>query len=179
MSKRCYSKWPIGPRWITFHFVAKAVYLLFLGLIPITCRFTGSDYTVQCNSLHLQFHQHLHMSWWRHQMETFSALPICCAGNSAQRPVTFSFDVSFDLRLNQQFSKQWRHGCFEIHNAHRNVRLWHIECILLLMLTGLYLCVLLWIMYMYLRSNVHLAIFLVFGVFKPTAMNTTEFLISV
>ena len=40
--------------------------------------------------------------WWRHQMETFSALLALCAGNSpvtgefpAQRPVTRSFDVFF------------------------------------------------------------------------------------
>ena len=50
---------------------------------------------------------------WRHQMETFSALLIHCAGNSsvigefpAQRPVTWSFDVSFDLHLDKFFSKQ-------------------------------------------------------------------------
>ena len=50
-------------------------------------------------------------SWWRHQMETFSALLAICAGNSpvtgefpAQRPVTRSFDVF--LRLNQRLSKQ-------------------------------------------------------------------------
>ena len=37
------------------------------------------------------------ISWWRHQMETFSALLVLCTGNSpvpgefpAQRPVTFS-----------------------------------------------------------------------------------------
>ena len=53
------------------------------------------------------------MSWWRHQMETFSALLAICAGNSpvpgefpAQRPVTRSFDVFFDLRLNKRLSKQ-------------------------------------------------------------------------
>ena len=52
-------------------------------------------------------------SWWRHQMETFSALLAFCAGNSpgpgefqAQRPVTRSFDVTFDLRLNKRLSKQ-------------------------------------------------------------------------
>ena len=52
-------------------------------------------------------------SWWRHQMETFSALLAICAGNSpvpgefsAQRPVTRSFDVFFDLRLNKRLSKQ-------------------------------------------------------------------------
>ena len=52
-------------------------------------------------------------SWWRHQMETFSALLALCAGNSpvtgefpAQRPVTHSFDVFFHLRPNKQLSKQ-------------------------------------------------------------------------
>ena len=51
--------------------------------------------------------------WWRHEMETFSALLATCAGNSpvpgefpAQRPVTQSFDVFFDLHLNKQLSKQ-------------------------------------------------------------------------
>ena len=45
-------------------------------------------------------------SWWRHQMETSSALLAICAGNSpvsgefpAQRPVTRSFDVFFDVRV--------------------------------------------------------------------------------
>ena len=53
------------------------------------------------------------LSWWRHQMETFSALLAICAGNSpvpgefsAQRPVTRSFDVFFGLRLNKRLSKQ-------------------------------------------------------------------------
>ena len=52
-------------------------------------------------------------SWWRHQMETFSALLAICAGNSpvsgefpTQRPVTRSFDVYFDLRPNKRLSKQ-------------------------------------------------------------------------
>ena len=51
--------------------------------------------------------------WWRHQMETFSASLARCEGNSpftgelpSQRPVTWSFDVFFDLRLNKQLSKQ-------------------------------------------------------------------------
>ena len=57
-------------------------------------------------------------AWWCHQMETFSALLAICAGNSpvsgefpAQRPVTRSFDVYFDLSLNKRLSKQsW--GCW-------------------------------------------------------------------
>ena len=51
-------------------------------------------------------------------METFSALLAICAGNSpvpgefpAQRPVTRSFNVFFDLCLNKRLSKQsW--GCW-------------------------------------------------------------------
>ena len=46
-------------------------------------------------------------------MKTFSALLVICVGNSpitgefpAQRPVTRSFDVFFDLRLNERLSKQ-------------------------------------------------------------------------
>ena len=46
-------------------------------------------------------------------METFSALLAICVGNTpvsgefpAQRPVTWSFDISFDLRLNKRLSKQ-------------------------------------------------------------------------
>ena len=56
---------------------------------------------------------HLPTSRWRHQMETFSALLAICAGNSlvtgefpSQRPVTRSFDIFFDLRLNKRLSKQ-------------------------------------------------------------------------
>ena len=52
--------------------------------------------------------------WWRHQMETFSALLAICAGNSpvpgelpAQKPVTRSSDVVFDLCLNKPL---WRHS---------------------------------------------------------------------
>ena len=60
----------------------------------------------------------VHMSvcactWWRHQTETFSALQGLYAGNSvvtgefpAQRPVTQSFDIFFELRLNKRLSKQ-------------------------------------------------------------------------
>ena len=58
--------------------------------------------------------------WWRHQMETFSALLALCAGNSpvsgefpAQRPVTRSFDVFFDLHLNKRLSKKWWGWWFE------------------------------------------------------------------
>ena len=81
-----------------------------------------------------------HKSWWRHQMETFSALLAICAANSpvtgefpAQRPVTRGFVIFFDLRLNKRLSKQpwgwwfempsrplWRH-CNDNGPVH-----WHI-----------------------------------------------------
>ena len=54
-----------------------------------------------------------YFSWWRHQMETFSALLAVWTGNSPvigefskQRPVTRSYHVFFDLRLNKRLSKQ-------------------------------------------------------------------------
>ena len=52
-------------------------------------------------------------TWWRHQMETFSALLTICAGNSpvpdefpAQRPVRRSFDVFFNMSLNKRLRTQ-------------------------------------------------------------------------
>ena len=70
-------------------------------------------------------------AWWRHQMETFSALLAICAGNSpvpgefpTQRPVTRSFDVYFDLRPNKRLSKQSWGWWFETQSCplwrHRN-----------------------------------------------------------
>ena len=53
------------------------------------------------------------LSWWRHQMETFSALLALCALNSpvtgefpAQRPVMRNVGVLFDLCPNKGLSKQ-------------------------------------------------------------------------
>ena len=65
------------------------------------------------------------VSWWRHQMEASSALLTLCVGNSpvtdefpAQRPVTQSFDDSFDLRPNKQLSKQsWGWWFLRRHRA--------------------------------------------------------------
>ena len=53
------------------------------------------------------------ITWWRHQMESFSALLAHCAGNSpvtgefpVQRTMTGSFGVFFDMCLNNRLSKQ-------------------------------------------------------------------------
>ena len=63
----------------------------------LLCRGSSSPYSEWC---------------WRHQMETLSALLALCAGNSpvsgefpSQRPVTRSFGVFYDLRLNKRLSK--------------------------------------------------------------------------
>ena len=66
------------------------------------------------------FHENNIIYMRRHQMETLSRLLAICAGNSpvpgefpAQRPVTRSFDVFFDLHLNKQLSKQSWGSWFE------------------------------------------------------------------
>ena len=107
-------------------------------------------------------------TWWRHQMETFSALLDICAGNSpvpgefpAQRPVTRSFDDFFDLSLDKRLGKQSWVWWFETLSS---VTLWcHCNGIIVFMicrLTGIlkhcyqsndenlywyYMCVYLWV----------------------------------
>ena len=70
--------------------------------------------------IYLSWCRWLTVAWWRHQMETFSALLVICAGNHRspvnsppQRPVTRSFDVFFDRRLNKRLNKQWWGWWFE------------------------------------------------------------------
>ena len=81
-----------------------------------------------------------YMPWWRHQMETFSALLAICVGNSpvpgefpTQRPVTRSFDVYFDLPPNKLLSKQSLGWWFETLSPplwrHRNAYYWlRVSC---------------------------------------------------
>ena len=63
-------------------------------------------------------------------METFSALLANCAGNStgtgefpAQRPVTRSFDVFFDLRLNKGWVNNGEAGDLRRYRAHYDATL--------------------------------------------------------
>ena len=60
------------------------------------------------------------ITWWRRQVEIFSALLAFCAGNSpvpgefpSQRPVTRSFDIFVHLCLDQHLNKPWRRRWFE------------------------------------------------------------------
>ena len=66
-----------------------------------------------CNGIEVIGRWACRMSWWRHQMEIFSAFLAIYAENSqvtgefsTQRPVTRSFGVFFDARLNKRLSKQ-------------------------------------------------------------------------
>ena len=85
----------------------------------------------------LHWHWVVVCSWWRHQMETFSALLAISVRNSpvpgefpAQGPVTRNFDVFFDLRLNKRLSKQSWGWWFETLSRplwrHCNVRSWNV-----------------------------------------------------
>ena len=80
----------------------------------------------------VQFMVHLTMfassPWWRHQMATFSVSQAICAGSSpvpgefsAQRPVTRSFDLFFDLRLNKRLRKQSWDWWSETFRAHYDI----------------------------------------------------------
>ena len=81
----------------------------------------------------LLLHIRMKSSWWRHQMEIFFVLLATCVRTSpvpgdflAQRPVTRSFDVFFDLRPNKLLSKQSWGWWFETPSCplwrHRNGR---------------------------------------------------------
>ena len=66
---------------------------------------------VSCGEIYFRFTEviELDLSWWRHQMEIFSALLAICVVPGefpAQRPVTRSFDIFFELRLNKRLSEQ-------------------------------------------------------------------------
>ena len=102
---------------------------LSLYVFPITLQSFDISFVV---ILHRLLNKEWILSWWRHQMETFFALLAICAGNSpvpgelpTQTPVTRSFDVFFDLRLNRRLSKQWWGWWFETLSRplwrHRNV----------------------------------------------------------
>ena len=68
------------------------------------------------------------LTWWRHQMETFSALLVLCARNSpvtgefpAQRSSDTELRCFFDLRLNKRLSKKREAGDLRRHRAHYDV----------------------------------------------------------
>ena len=81
----------------------------------------GQSKSIQKNNLSYDtMYRCYTLTWWRHQMETFSVLLALYEGNPAvtggflsQRLVARSSDVVFDLRLNKRFSIQSRRRWFD------------------------------------------------------------------
>ena len=76
------------------------------------------------------------VSWWRHHMETISALLALCAGNSpvtgefpSQRPVTRSYDV-FNLRPNKRLRNNRETGDLRRHRAPYDVTVMYTQYVL-------------------------------------------------
>ena len=85
-----------------------------------SCLVIGSKITVEWVGKSTPFWELVHYSWWRYQMETFSALLVLGEGNSpvtewfpSQRPETRSLAVFFDLRLNKRLGKPSRRRWFD------------------------------------------------------------------
>ena len=106
---------PLGTEMCTFLFQSRELWDMGLVKCEIVlfmvyfCFIHQASIGIECNP---RRKSEIGNSWWRHQMETFSALLAICAGNSpvpgefpAQRPATQGFDVFFDLRLNKRLSK--------------------------------------------------------------------------
>ena len=88
---------------------------------PVTRKMFPFDYVIIIG-------ESLRESWWRHQMETFSALLAICAGNSpvpgefpAQRPVTWSFDFSFICVWTNDWLNDREAGDLRRNRAHYDV----------------------------------------------------------
>ena len=66
--------------------------------------------------------------WWRHQIETISALLAICAGNSpvtvefpSQKSMTRTFDIFVDLHLNNGWVNTWDAGDLRRHRVHYDI----------------------------------------------------------
>ena len=77
----------------------------------------GTGFTLTYAAIGYTFQGNL---WWRHQMKTVSAVLAGCEGNPpvtagfpSQRPITRSFHIFFDVRLNKRFSKHPKCRWFE------------------------------------------------------------------
>ena len=76
------------------------------------------------------------IAWWRHQMETYSALLAFCVGNSpvtcelpAQRPVMQSFDVSLICPWINGWVNNREAGDLGRHCAHYDVIVMDSSCV--------------------------------------------------
>ena len=94
--------------WLIGHSITNDVAI---GIVPFwpTPR---NIYEDQSDTRFLGFCRHYDTITWRHHMETFSALLALSVGNPSvtggfpsQRPLTRSFDVFLDLRVNKRLSQ--------------------------------------------------------------------------
>ena len=112
MDTRCPFKYVHSELRVSFQWRKATIDLSMFGLFALEILRTESFLCDPKWQYSILLITHQRCTWWRHQMETFSALLAICAGNSpvsgefpAQRPVTRSFDVFFDLRLDGRLSK--------------------------------------------------------------------------
>ena len=130
---------PIGLKWCTkLGVVQKRCPIVFRGH-PSNLKVTWTEKSMIWINFKQNYWAGHSYPWWRHQMETFSALLAICAGHSSvtsefpgQRPVPRSFDVFFDLRLNKRLSKQSWGWWFETLSRplwrHRNANPSDLPC---------------------------------------------------
>ena len=92
---------------------------------PTGCQLNISEYPMR---KHLMMKEGNHIQPWCHQMEAFSALLAICTGNwpvtgesPSQKPVTWSFDVFFDLRPNKGWVNNGEADDSRRHRAHYDV----------------------------------------------------------
>ena len=107
----CFTHRTIDEAHLTWSVILKSTYII----ISFICFFTFQILKFCLRAVQVS-DAVVHFPWWSYQMETISALLALCAGNSpvtgefqTQRPVTRSFDVFFDLRLNKRLSIQSRY----------------------------------------------------------------------
>ena len=93
--------------WTIFSRVPKRIY----GLCELYTHFIHSNH---------EAHSQRSVTWWRHQMKTFSVLLALCEGNSpvtggflSQRSATSNIDNFFDLCTKKRLNKQPRRRWFE------------------------------------------------------------------
>ena len=123
--------WPSDALW-RCRFVSTLAHVMSDDIKPLPEPMLTPDYWVSVAFARKQFHSeyqsYYSVSWWRHQMETFSALLAICAENSpvpgefpTQRPVTRSFDITLICARIKGWVNNRKAGDLRRHQAHCDV----------------------------------------------------------
>ena len=86
---------------------------MILGCVCYTCEILSSNIKWQKCKGHKTLTVHDDVIKWKHFPRCWPYVHMCGEFN-AQRPVTWSFDISFDLHLNKRLSQQWWGWWFEM-----------------------------------------------------------------